>query len=264
MNIFLRELRFNRRALIIWCVCMAAGVAAGMSKYTAYSGSSAGLDVFKQMPYSVRALLGIGDLDVTKMPGYFAFLLLYLELAAAAHAVLLGSGIVSKEERDKTAEFLIPKPVSRLGLMGAKLLAALFNVVCVNLVTLVSSLAFVSKYNKGADISGEILNGMAALLIVQLIFLALGFFVAAFIRDARAAGAVSGAVLVATFVVAELTSVTDRLNFLNILSPFKYFSATRLASGSGPEPLNTVLSLALCAALSAAALARYRTRDLQV
>lgn len=71
MNMFWRELKAGRKALIIWSLCMFLLVASGMGKYTAYSAGGAGSEVFKQMPSTVKALLGIGTLEVTVMSGFF-------------------------------------------------------------------------------------------------------------------------------------------------------------------------------------------------
>src|SRR5664279_3975617 len=113
------------------------------------------------------------------MAGYFAMLFIYVELAVAIHAALLGAGIIAKEEDDKTTEYLMTKPVSRAAIITSKLLAALFNVVTINIVTLVSFLVVIPLYNKGNDISGEILVMSLSMFIVQLIFLSLGAALAA-------------------------------------------------------------------------------------
>jgi ABC-2 type transport system permease protein len=154
MDIFIRELRANRKALIIWCASMVVGILAGMAKYTAYSSGGASSQAIKDLPQSMKALMGMGSLDVTTMSGFFALLFIYILVAAAIHAALLGSGIIAKEERDKTVEFLIVKPVSRSAVVTFKFMAALVNIVILNIVTLVSSLALVSAYNKENDISG--------------------------------------------------------------------------------------------------------------
>ena len=66
-------------------------------------------------------------------------LFLYIAVMGAVHAVILGSELISKEERDKTSEFLYAKPVSRPTALTGKLLAGLTNLIVLNLVTLVSS-----------------------------------------------------------------------------------------------------------------------------
>lgn len=238
-------------------------VASGMAKYTAYS-SGQNNDVFNSMPYSIKALLGFGSLDVTAMSGYFALLFLYMELAAAIHAALLGSGIIAKEERDKTTEFLMVKPVSRSRILTAKLLAAFANVLLLNLVTLVCSLALVCAYNKGKDISGEVTLFLVSMLLVQLIFLSLGAALSAGLRNPKLSGSAATGILLGSFAVSKITDLTDRLNALNLLSPFKYFSYAALAKGKGLDAAAAVFSCALAAAFTAAVYVFYRRRDLKI
>lgn len=264
MNIFIREMRANRKALIIWCVSMFLGILSGMAKYTAYSAGGASADIFSQIPSTLRALLGMGPYDVTQMSGFFAMLFLYVELAAGIHAVLLGSGIIAKEERDKTTEFLMTKPVRRSAVLTAKLLAALVNILVLNAVSLVSSLALVSAYNKGADISGEVAVFLLSMLLVQMVFLTLGAALASCIRNAKVSGSLSAGILLFSFVISKVTDLTTHADALNILSPFKYFSYRDIVDGKGLSGLIVVLTLALCAALTGVVYRFYQRRDLNV
>ena len=264
MNIFLRELRANRKALIIWSACMFLLVLSGMAKYTAYSSGGQSAAIFNDMPYSVKALLGMGSFDLTTMSGYFAMLFLYIELAVAIHAALLGAGIIAKEERDKTSEFLMIKPVSRNAVITSKLLAAFVNVAIVNIVTLSASVSMVSSYNKGNDITDEIILFMLSMFIVQLIFLSLGAASAAFMKNPKSSGSTAIGLLVMAFIFAKITDLTDKLNFLIILSPFKYFSYANIVNGKGLEIAIVILSLLLVAALSFSTYFFYPKRDLKV
>src|SRR5665647_724938 len=264
MNIFLRELRANRKTLIIWSVCMFLLVVSGMGKYTAYSASGSGNEVFNNLPQSVKALLGFGSFDVSAMAGYFAMLFLYIELTVAIHAVLLGSGIIAKEERDKTTEFLIIKPVSRGTIITSKLFAALVNIFILNVVTFVSSIIMVAAYNKGDAISSEISMFMLSMFIVQLIFLTLGATLAAFIKNSKASGSLSAGILLATFIISKVTDLNINLNFLNLLTPFKYFSYEKIVDGNGLNVGIIILSLSLVGALSFLTYYFYKKRDLNV
>ena len=57
---------------------------------------------------------------------------------ATIHAAMLGATIIAKEERDKTAEFLFVKPVSRSKIISFKLLVALVNIVILTIVAAIS------------------------------------------------------------------------------------------------------------------------------
>jgi ABC-2 type transport system permease protein len=264
MNLFLRELRANRKALIIWSACMFLLVLSGMGKYTAYSSSGQSNAVFKDLPYSVKALLGMGSFDVATISGYYAMLFLYIEIAAAIHAALLGSGIIAKEERDKTTEFLMTKPVSRNAVITFKLLSALINVSILNAVTFVSSIILVAAYNKGNAISSEIAWFMASMFLVQLIFLSLGAVLAAFMKSPESSGSLATGILIIALVISKITDLTDKVNILNVLSPFKYFSYMDIVNGNSLNLVIVMLSLALVAAFSIATYSLYAKRDLHV
>lgn len=264
MNIFLRELKANRKALIIWSVCMFLLVLSGMGKYTAYSAGGDAAKVFKDIPATMKAVLGMGSLDVTTMSGYFAMLFIYTELAVAIHAVLLGTHIIAKEECDKTTEFLLIKPISRASVVTSKLLAALFNVVVVNIVTLISSLALVPVYNKGADISGEVTLCILSMFLIQLLFLSLGAALAAILRNPKSSGSLGTGLLLVAYVIARITDMTTRLNFLNLLSPFKYFNINDLAAGKELNLGIALITLVLVAIFSGSTYFFYQKRDLNV
>lgn len=262
MNLFIRELKANRKSLIIWCICMALLILSGMGKYTAYSSGGEGSQALADLPQTLKSLLGMGSFDVTTMSGFYALLFLYIEIAAGIHAVLLGSGIIAKEERDKTTEFLMTRPLSRSAVVYAKLAAALVNVVVLNAVTLGVSLAVVSGYNKGPDISAEIAVFLLSMLFVQLIFLTLGMLLAAVLRNAKTSGSISAGVLLGAFVIYEFTELNQKLHVLNVLTPFKYFSYGDMAAGLGLHPGVTAVSLLMSAAFAWGAVYFYRKRDL--
>lgn len=261
MNMFWRELRAHRRSLIVWCVCMVLGVLSGMAKYPAYSAGTASSRLFAQLPHSLRALLGMADGDVTTLPGFYAFLFRYVQLTFAFHAALLGGGILAKEETDKTAEFLLAKPVSRAQVLTAKLMAAVVNVIVLNLVTFAVTVPAAAAYGKGHSIAGEVAAFHLSLLLLQLIFLAVGALCAAVRRNPAGAGAAASGVVLAAWAVEEITTLSSRVSFLNILSPFQYVDVGRVLGGRGLGPLAVLGSLLLAGALTAGAYAGYRRRD---
>ncbi|MBK5210975.1 MAG: ABC transporter permease subunit [Coriobacteriia bacterium] len=262
MSIFLRELRTNLKPLILWSVGMILLVLTGMADYSALSSTALSGSLIKDIPASIRALFGFGSFDVTKMSGYFAFLFLYLEITVAFHGVTLGAGIIAKEERLGTAEFLVTKPISRSGILTAKLCAALMNITVLNLVTLASSLVIVPLYNKNASITAEILRLMVSMFFVQLLFLAIGAVFAAVIKNNGHASAIASWFVVFAYAIYVATNLNDGIRFLNILSPFKYFDTASIANGKGLDSLMAMLSLLLVVICSGIAYYAYERRDI--
>ncbi len=264
MNIFFRELKANRKALIIWSVCMFLLILSGMGKYTAYSSGGGGSDVFEKMPYTLKALLGMGSFDVTTIGGFFGMMFVYIELAVAIHAVLLGSGIIAKEERDKTTEFLMVKPVSRTKVITSKFFAAFANVVVVNLISFGTSLMMVDVYSKGEDITENIAVFFVSMFIVQLVFLSLGAAISAVIKKPKVSGSAAAGILMGSFIVAKITDLTDKVNIINVFSPFKYFSYKDIVDGKGIDITIVVLCIVAVTVFVSATYLFYRRRDLKV
>lgn len=264
MNVFLRELRANRKALIIWSICMFLLVLSGMGKYTAYSSGSVSNDIFDKMPFGLKALFGMGSFDVSTVSGFFAFLFPYLEITVAIHAGLLGAGIIAKEELDKTTEFLMVKPLSRTSVILSKLSAALLNILVVNSVTLISSILMVSVYSKGESVTEEVVLLLVSMLAVQLIFFSVGAFFAAFLRKPKAAGSITTAILLGGFILSKMIAFNEKLNVLNVLSPFQYFSIEDVVYESALNPVILLLSCLLALGLLLSCIYFYRKRDLNI
>ncbi len=263
MNVFFRELKANRKALLIWCICMFLLVISGMGKYSAYtSGNNS--EVFNEIPHSVRALLGFSDFNVTTIDGFYAMLFVYIGLTVAIHAALLGCGIISKEERDKTTEFLMAKPISRKKILTAKYAAAITNLVIVNLVTLVSSIIAVDNFKGGKDIHTIILLFMASQFLIQLIFFSLGTLFASLLKKPKSSSGIVTGILLAAYFIARLTDFTSKLNILNILSPFKYFDYGKILDRDGLNILIILLSLLLSAAFAAFTYRFYEKREFSI
>jgi ABC-2 type transport system permease protein len=239
-------------------------VMSGMGKYTAYASGGAGADVFDTLPQAMKVILGFGEFDVTAMSGFYAFLFPYIQLTVAIHAVLLGSSIVAREERDKTTEFLIAKPISRKVILTSKLLAALTNVVIINIVCILSSLAIVSTFDTGEDITSEILLLHATMFLVQLIFLTLGAVIAATLPKSKRSGTVAVNILLAGFVITKITGLVEELKVLNIFAPLNYFNLEKAVKQGEVSMVITFLSIVLTAAFVVATYYFYQRRDMNV
>lgn len=265
MNLFIRELKANQKALIIWSVCMALLVLSGLAKYTAYSSSgNTGNEVFDQLPNTLKILLGFSGFEVSKISSFYAFLFPYIEITTAIHAALIGSGIIAKEERDKTTEFLIAKPISRKTIITAKLLAALFNVIIINLVSLLSSFVIVPTFHTGENITNEIIILHIIMFILQLIFLTLGSLLSASLRKSKAASSIATNIVILGYVISKITALVDYLDVLNICSPFTYFSLDKAVNSNEISLLPTLLSLMIILVFASFTYFFFQKRDMSI
>lgn len=265
MNVFVREMRANRKALIIWCIGVALLISSSMGKYAGLSASGQSInDLLNQMPHSLKVVMGMGSFDLTTAVGYYGVLFIYLAVMATIHAAMLGANIISKEERDKTAEFLFVKPVSRNTIITSKLLAALVNIVVFNLVTYASSILMVQQFSQGAGGSGEITRLMIGMFVLQLLFLVVGSAIAAKSKHPKTAPALATGILLFSFILSIAIDLNNKLEFLRFFTPFKYYDAKNLMYDRGFETVYVLISVGVIAVLLMATYAFYKNRDLKV
>ncbi len=265
MNIFLRELRAHRWGLLFWSLGMIAMVGSGMAKYAGYKTAGQSVQaIFAGIPKTVQVVFGFSGFDLAKASGFYGVLFLYIAVLAAVHASLLGANLISKEESDRTSEFLYTKPISRGRALTAKLLAGLTMVVFLNLVTWLSSVYFVGYFGKGESVGNEILLMMEGLLLLQLIFFAIGAVVAGIVRRPKSAPSIATSIMFLTFLLYYLVNLKDSLNVLRFLSPFKYYDAAVLLKDGGLDPVYVALSVAIVAVAVFGTYYFYTERDLSV
>ena len=265
MNIFIREMKAHRKSLIIWCIAVVLIIVSGMGKYAGSVASGQSMnDLVAQMPKAVKEILGIGSFDLSKASGYYGLLFLYLVVMATIHASMIGASIIAKEEVDKTSEFLFVKPISRHRIITFKLLAALFNILILNIISLVSSVAIVRYFSKSEAVVGDIIKLLVGMFILQLIFMFIGTGIASISKIPRTATSQTMGILLITFILSKGIDLNDKLDVLKYLTPFKYYEASSLMYGGGLNPVFVTLSIVIIVVLLVLTYVFYKKRDLNV
>jgi beta-exotoxin I transport system permease protein len=265
MNVFFHEIRAYRKNLFFWSGAMVFLVGASMAKFaTLETAGQSVTEIFGQFPKSFQVIFGLNGFDVTSASGYYGVVFLYLVLMATIHAVLIGTDIISKEERDKTAEFLLVKPISRARVISAKLGAGLINIVLFNLVTLISSIYFTNFFNKGESITGTIILLMSGLFMLQLLFFFVGASVAAASKKPKASASIATTILLFTFILSFFVSLNESIEDLKYLTPFKYFDAHSIINDGRLEPLYVAIATVLIATMVFVTYTAFIKRDTNV
>jgi ABC-2 type transport system permease protein len=151
MNIFLRELKANFKSLLIWGGIMILFISMAMAKFSAYEGNPELLEILDSMPPALLAAFQMNAFNLTTVTGFFGVCFTYFALLSSVFAVMLGSDIISKEERDKTVEFSLTLPIPRRKLITSKILAAVVNCIAFLLITWAAFLFSVAKYQPESE-----------------------------------------------------------------------------------------------------------------
>ena len=265
MNIFLRELKAHWKGLLGWSIAMILLIVSGMAKFSALgTGGQNANQIFGAFPKPVLVILGIQGLNLGTVIGYFGVLYLYIQLTAAIHAAMLGAEIISKEERDRTSEFLYPKPVTRMRVLTEKVLAGLVNIIVLNIVTIIASIIMVAVYANNFLNNDMIIVLMTGIFLTQLLFFGLGIALAGYFKNPKMPSIVATSILLVTYIIWVVIDLNSKLDFLKYITPFKYFDASVLIHDGHLDLVYVVMSLLIVTALMASSYLAFNKRDLKV
>ena len=263
MYMIQRELKSNLKSLFFWSLGILFIVGDGIVEYDGFqkSGNAIG-SIIEAMPESLQVILNMDQLDITDILGYYTVFFAYLVILCAVHAVMLGSSIIAKEERDKTAEFLLAKPISRERIILFKLVAGLIQLLIINAVAWISTFIGISFYEEGNGM--EIAFLMIGLFLVQSIFLLIGTAIAAVCREPKMTMSLSAGVVLILYIASVLGSLYSRLDFLQYFTPFAYIDAHQLINGEGFDGRFIGIAITIMAALFTITLRGYLRRDMNL
>jgi len=264
MNIFLCELKANFRSLLIWGGIVILFVVVGFSKFSAFAGDPQMLAILDGMPPAMLSALNMNAFNLTTVTGFYGIMFTYFAVLLTVCAVMWGSDIIVKEERDKTVEFALTLPIRRSQLITGKAAAAVVNSILLLLITWAAIVAGSATYQPDSQFYGFVALSMLALLILQLIFLAVGILLGSAMKRYKQAGSAAVFVLLSTFFFSVVIDLNGKLGSLKYLTPFKYFDPAKILHEAKLEWLPIGLSIAIVVVCMVGAYVAFSKRDLYI
>ena len=83
-------------------------------------------------------------------------------------------------------------------------------------------------------------------------------------KEYKQSGSVAVALLLSTFIFSIVSSLSEQLDFLKYVSPFRYFDPLMMLNESKFEPVYLALSAVIVAVSMAGAYYSYQRRDLYI
>lgn len=243
MNIYLYELKSLKKSTIIW-VCSLIGLAAlYLSLYPSMAKDAKDFKtLLENYPANIRAMLGINLDNITSILGYYSMVIAFVVLCGAIQAMNLGISILSKESRERTADFLLVKPVSRTSIVTAKLLASFTIIIITNILYCLAS-SFLAAIVKVDDFSLKTyLMINLTMFFIQLIFLSVGLVVSVFFKKIKNVLPISLGFVFGFYLIGALLTVGKDANSTRFLSPFKYFDIPYIIKNKSYESSYLLLS----------------------
>jgi len=262
MNMYLHELKSLRKSTILWAGSM---IAIAVLYFSVYSGMVKDAADFRNLlagyPASIRAMLGISLDNITSILGFYSMIFSFVAICGAIQAMNYGLSTLSKESRERTADFLLVKPVSRVSIVTSKLLAVLTMLLVTDALYYVGASITVNIV-KTADYSVKLFFMVSlTLLFIQLIFFALGVFISVFFKKLNSVLPISLGVVFGLYILGSVL-VTDKNDVARIISPFQYFNIPYILNNSGYELPYVIAGAALVAVTIGASYIIYVKKDI--
>lgn len=261
MNIFRHELKQNRNATVAWTLALVAVAAMYISIFQTIADSPEIADIMKNFPSAFKKTFGLTEDFLTVFPGLYAVVLNLVLLAGSVQAMNLGTGITSKEVRDKTADFLLTRPVSRSSVMRQKLLSVLLLILATNAVFMVADWGLIQYFVEDPFRFRTFIVSTLSLFLVQLFFLAFGFMLGAVLPRIKSVIAVSLPVVFGFYVLGLFDTIVGREK-IKFMTPFKFFDLRLLTAGQGYEKLMLLYLAALVIVALATSFVVFQRKDI--
>ncbi len=263
MNIITRELRSNLKSLLIWSGSLIAVIVMMLSEFSAYYNNPDMAQIMESMPKALMDAFSMSNANLTTVSGYVSITVVYVNLMLGIYAVLLGNSIIAKEERDKTAGFLMTMPVTRTKVLIGKIAAAIINCMIVLAVVIGSLYIFTLKYNPDQEFYRFLWLITMTTGVFEAVFLSIGLFLASAVKRYKMSSGIGLGILFALYVLSVLVALSEKIDFLKYVTPFKYFEASILLQNDSIEGKYLIISFAWIVLFMFLTFKIYNNRDLR-
>ncbi len=261
MNIFRYELKAYRPSILIWACSMAL---LAILYIFLFKGLGNDIESFKaflnNMPDAIKTSFNILIDSIATLEGFYSFVFSFVLLCGAIQAMNLGTAIVSKEVREKTADFLLTKPVSRIAIMTSKLLAAITALALTNIIYLGLTMTAAAVVVERFDVKIFFLISLT-MFFVQLMFMALGILISVMARKIKSVISVSLSTVFAFYIIGSLGSFLGEEK-VRYFSPFRYFEPAYIIQYGAYETSFAIIAVIFIMAAIAASYLIYLRKDI--
>lgn len=245
MNIYLFELKSLRKSIIIWSLAISLSIVSYLMFFPALAADTAAFDaIMENYPPELLALFGMrAELPMTSLLGFFAVTFGIVQVPIAIQASNYGFNMLSVEERELTADFLLSKPVSRSKIFISKFLASLTALTIVNASIWIGSIASLMLF-KG-DTVLELNNVyvlLSTIVLFQLVFVSVGMLISVVVRKIPSVLSFSMALAFGMYIVYGFKAIFS-VAILSYVTPYSYFDVAEILINGTYEVLGTVVAL---------------------
>ena len=260
MTLFWHEIKRNKLSLIIWSAAISFMLAVCVFIYPEMQSQMGEISTMFADMGAFSDAFGMDQLNFGEFMGYFGIECgNTLGIGGAIFAAILGVSALAKEEKDRTAEFLLTHPISRVRILSEKLLSVVAQILTLNLAIAGITALSVLAIGVEAD-AGKMALLFLANLLLQIEIAAITFGISAFVK--RGGLGIGLGMTLGFYFINIISNLTEELEFLKFITPYGYTDGSHIISEGGLEVKYILVGALFTAVSLVAAYLHYTKKDI--
>ncbi|MBT8232467.1 MAG: ABC transporter permease [Saprospiraceae bacterium] len=263
-NLYFKELKRNRKSLIVWSAVVIAFTFIVMSVFPYMRDMGDDMAVMmSKLPEGMLKAMGI-DAETFKgiLGMYNTYYGIYIIVLLSIFASSTGATIISKEEKDKTAEFLLTKPISRKNIYITKMLVLITLALTAFLIQTITAIIFIIGFGE-ENVNWSVFVTMHLHgLVLILFFTCIGVFLSMLIKPKKNFMGITVGIVFGSYFLNAIAQVGGNLSWLGYLSPFHYLDFSVTDPNYSVNVPQVFIFLFLSAALLILSFRLYKSKDI--
>lgn len=245
MTIFNFEVKKNIGSTLLWMIGIFMFMIIMMAFYPMIAEEQELMDmILAYYPPELLRAFGLANVQsLATIKGYLPLIFVFLQLILAIHASVSGFGALTLEESDRTADFLLTKPVSRTQIYGSKVGAALFGLGVVSMASILAVIATIMIFAPDETTNQSVMNWLyVSIPLFQGVFFSVGLIISMLLKRVRS---VLGLAMGLSFFTYGSYAIKETIDsdWIGNITPFHYFDAATIVQQGALNTFYVALSL---------------------
>lgn len=262
-SLYTKELKRGRKNFFIWTGIVLAFTILVLSIFPSMETMGDDLtSMMSNLPEELTKAMGMDEQTWSSSIGFYStYFGIYIVLLTGIYTMSTGATIVSQEEKNKTAEFLLTKPISRKSIFISKMLCLFTFSFLIMLIQMI--VAAIGLQMGGDDIQWGVFVTMhihGAGLIV--FFTSLGVLLSMFLNPKMNFMGLVFGIIFGSYFLNAISNISSIIEWIGYISPFYYLNFEVSNPNYATNYLELIVFILLTIGLLIWSFQQYQKRDL--
>lgn len=266
-NLFYKELKRSAPVLVLWIVIITILIVVTMSVYRTFLANQSKITAMLSIiPKGALQFKGISNFnDLLSVLGFYAANnVIYMLLLGSIYSIVLSSAIIIKEEYNRTAEFLLARPLTRSEIFMSKLAVVVVNIFLLNLFTSISGFICIEIVKTGPFSIKAFVVLTFYTFLLNFLFGTIGITISMLTRRPKPVTFLSIGLVLIFYFIYTISKISGDIPVLGYISPFRYVDLNVVDSSYNLNPVNFIYFAGISLILLAISWRLYQKREIYI